>query len=140
MDFEKILNRWENNSKEENMSMERWLDKYPPDAKKAVTPISSTGKGAVRKALLCMKPQAELDLHGLNTEEAIRRTNDFLITSKKRGLKKVIIIHGKGNHSKEGAVLKKAIRLFIEKSSITGEFASPGRDMGGSGATWVILR
>ncbi|MEW5817091.1 MAG: Smr/MutS family protein [Spirochaetota bacterium] len=94
-----------------------------------------------RRFLRKMKPQAELDLHGLTVKAALERTDVFLKESKRLGLKKVLIIHGKGNHSDYGeSVLKKAVHAFIQKSSLTGETGVPGKEMGGNGALWLLLR
>ena len=59
---------------------------------------------------------------------------------RRRGMRKGLVIHGKGNHSAEGSVLAPLVRDFLEMSSEIGEFGRAARKDGGSGATWFILR
>ena len=52
-----------------------------------------------REYVLNMKPEAYLDLHGLHQDEARERLDGFITDCKRRGLRKVMIIHGKGIHT-----------------------------------------
>jgi DNA-nicking Smr family endonuclease len=92
------------------------------------------------EALRRMRPQASLDLHGLTREEALRRLALFLEQALRGGLAKVLIIHGKGAHSKGEAVLERAVASFLEGHPAAGMRGHPGREQGGRGATWVALR
>ena len=87
-----------------------------------------------------MKPQAELDLHGLPVDEAEVSLEQFIRKSFEEGLVKVQIIHGKGNHSAEKPILPRLVRNYIEKSPLCGEFGYALGNEGGSGAVWVLLR
>ncbi len=51
-------------------------------------------------------PQESLDLHGLNSDEAEQRVENFLLTAWKKGLRTVRIITGKGIHSEGDPVLR----------------------------------
>lgn len=93
-----------------------------------------------RVALRKMAPQDTLDLHGKKTDEAKKMLHSFLASARKRELKKVLIIHGKGNHSTGEPVLKNMVVEYLRKCTFTGETGTPGRELGGSGATWVILK
>ena len=57
-----------------------------------------------------------------------------------RGLSKVLLIHGKGNHSPGQPVLERVVRNFLEKCPHTGAFGKADRKRGGQGATWVRIR
>ena len=62
-----------------------------------------------------MKVDARIDLHGLTREEAWTRLEQFVSESEKRGLKKIMIVHGKGIHTKgTSPVLGETVRKFIE--------------------------
>ena len=87
-----------------------------------------------------MEPQAVLDLHGFTSDDAVGEINRFLEQSFRTGLQKVLIIHGKGNHSENGAVLAKVAAECVSKHPLAGENAlSAGKD-GGRGSRWVVLR
>lgn len=81
-----------------------------------------------------------LDLHGLTASEAENQLKSFFAKAKNAGWRKVIIIHGKGIHSKEEPVLKKVVMDFIESSPIAGSHGVPGASEGGSGAVWVAIK
>jgi DNA-nicking Smr family endonuclease len=129
VDYEKIL--------------ENWIDKHGVHDKDSAASGPPAGKQEQiqeRTYLRRMKPQAELDLHGLTKTEALERLGEFLTTSRRQGLKKVLIVHGKGHHSPAGPVLQRAVREWCERSPLTGETGPADRDSGGKGALWVILR
>jgi DNA-nicking Smr family endonuclease len=87
-----------------------------------------------------LEPQAELDLHGLSGAEAEEALERFLRDARARGLKKVLIIHGKGHHSPRGPVLPRTVRAYLEKCPFAGAFGSAEPRLGGRGATWVVLK
>ena len=81
-----------------------------------------------------------LDLHGLTAAEAEERLNAFFTKARRAGWRKVIVIHGKGIHSKEEPVLKKVVMDFITRSPMAGAHGIPGAAEGGSGAVWVAVK
>ncbi|MBO7430307.1 MAG: Smr/MutS family protein [Spirochaetia bacterium] len=81
-----------------------------------------------------------LDLHGLTAAEAESKLGSFFAKARKAGWKKVLIIHGKGIHSKEEPVLKNVVMEFIKSSPIAGSHGIPGAAEGGSGAVWVAIK
>lgn len=88
-----------------------------------------------------MPPQDTIDLHGFTQEEARKTLNDFVANARRRGLRKILIIHGKGIHSGAGdGVLSGLVRKFIESDSRLGQFGCADKTMGESGATWVVVR
>lgn len=127
----------------ESDKMSEYLDDYLPDDTVARMK-GDTGSGRStreeRAVLLKMKPQAQIDLHGLIVKKALKKLENFIRDCRKKGLKKILIIHGKGNHTKGEPVLGREVRLFLQKCAYTGEFQAASREMGGKGALWVILR
>jgi DNA-nicking Smr family endonuclease len=151
MDFDKILDQWETLKKQKSKGtsprdtsrqMEEWLAYHPIENKDKLGNVTPAKHAAAlrRKKLLEMEPESELDLHGLSVQEALRQLEVFMQECKTRGLKKVLIIHGKGNHSQRAPVLKKKVREFLETCPYAGECGTPDRYSGGSGALWVILK
>jgi len=127
-----------------SQTLERWLEVHEPvdkdktnedlEADKRLDSISAYSRF---KRIL---PQDELDLHGLYAEEARQRIQAFIADSASRGLEKVSIIHGKGNHSHEEQVLINIVREELEKNPQAGEFDFADSRHGGKGATWVRIR
>lgn len=120
-----------------------WLDDYPPDEESAYKDEFSRQahhRGSGGRKVSRMAPQAQIDLHGMTVEEALPAVERFLAESKSQGLKKVLIIHGKGCHSEGEPVLKKEVRLFLERSPLAGAMGTPKAAQGGSGAVWVVLK
>lgn len=82
----------------------------------------------------------ELDLHGLNQVQAKQAVSAFLHDAIRHDFSCVRIIHGKGNRSEQGPVLKRAIGGWLVKRKDVLAFASaPGHD-GGTGAIYVLLK
>ncbi|MDR0540469.1 MAG: Smr/MutS family protein [Spirochaetaceae bacterium] len=92
------------------------------------------------KRLKDMRPQDSIDLHLFTREEAWRALEGFFASARRRGLEKVLIIHGKGLHSGGGGVLRDMCAQFLEQCECAGKRGYAGKEMGGSGATWVILK
>jgi DNA-nicking Smr family endonuclease len=125
-------------------TLERWLEihepvdkdktKEDPEADDRLDSISAYSR------FKRMLPQDELDLHGLYAEEARQMIQTFIANSAARGLEKVSIIHGKGNHSQEEQVLIHIVREELEKNPQAGEFDFADSRHGGKGATWVRIR
>ena len=97
-------------------------------------------KAGKRRRLLRKKPDAVIDLHGLTRDEAWNALDDFFSRSRSLGYEKVLVIHGKGNHSESDAVLKEVSRKFIEHCPFAGASGRNSSSAGGSGATWVLLK
>ncbi len=88
-----------------------------------------------------LKPQAELDLHGMTADEAMSKVRFFLQNSSCRGLQTLLIITGKGLHSSDGPVLRLAVeKLLAQMHELVIEWGGAPRRYGGSGALVVFLR
>ena len=160
MDFGDILNQWEHGKRNPKKPPEGKEGRHPEEDetfKKKVHPMEAWLRinkvidkdalppgepeqdyAAERRRLRLKKPDDSIDIHGLTREQAWDAMEQFFDNSYRRGREKVLIIHGKGNHSPDKAVLKHCVRDFIEKCAVAGE--SGQDDIGGSGATWVLLK
>ena len=123
--------------------MELWLRRYGTiDKDKIAEEQNERSKYYDRNYLLSMAPEARLDLHGLHQDEAHQSLDRFITDCKARGLRKVLIIHGKGIHtSGSDPVLGELVRRFIEHDKRCGASGHPKtKAEGGTGATWVLLK
>lgn len=130
------------NSRKVNM-MEMWLRRYGTvDKDKIAEEQEERSQLYDRNYLINMRPEARLDLHGLHQDEAEQTLERFITDCKLRGLRKVLIIHGKGIHSHgSDPVLGELVRRFIEHDKRCGASGHPKtKAEGGSGATWVLLK
>jgi DNA-nicking Smr family endonuclease len=123
-------------------ALEDWLSTNGVHDKddEAGAALDSAERGRESRRLASLKPQAVLDLHGMTGEEAESAIADFVYSSSRSGLEKVLVIHGKGLHSTGAPVLKKAARRAIEAHPLAGRFGEAERADGGSGALWVVIR
>lgn len=147
MDFGNILDQWDKQKKSKNRKKQNdfneILDEYLPDdeiiqQKKLDenTPQDFLTISEINK----MKIEQSCDLHGLTLAEATQKTNQFIYKCHKLGCKKILLIHGKGNHSVADPVLQKNIRQFIQQHELAGRWGIADKKNGGNGATWVLLR
>lgn len=85
--------------------------------------------------------QDTVDLHGLKLEEAKNRLVQFVQSSRRKGYRKVLVIHGKGLHSPGGEpVLKPGLQEYFKKIHGVEAFGAASKDQGGQGASWLWLR
>ena len=81
-------------------------------------------------------PEAEIDLHGLTRDQAVRRVEMLLDSWERRGGAPVLrIVTGRGNRSEGGAVLLHAVGDQL-RSELGGRLADMTRDAGGGG--WLV--
>jgi len=126
MNFGDILDKWEINN-----------EVYDKDAESTGKQISAQDK---RRRLKNKRPEAELDIHGQTRDEAERSLEKFFAESREKGFEKILIIHGKGNHSEGEPVLKRLVMDFLERCPFAGESGKGKSSAGGEGATWVLLK
>jgi DNA-nicking Smr family endonuclease len=84
--------------------------------------------------------EASIDLHGKTQEETLVALDRFVGECRGRGLRKILVVHGKGIHSDDEAVLQKAVQTYIEGNPHLGTWGHPSAKDGGSGATWVVIK
>ncbi|MEJ5183809.1 MAG: Smr/MutS family protein [Rectinemataceae bacterium] len=99
-----------------------------------------SGRGQSYARFKSLEPQAILDLHGMGAQDARMAVRAFLARSAAAGLEKVLIIHGKGNHSQQEAKLVGVVREELEHSVHAGAFGFADSRHGGRGATWARVR
>ena len=76
----------------------------------------------------------ELDLRGMQAEDASIRADEFLDRAMRDGLRSVRIVHGKGT-----GVLRRVVRELLERHPLVKSFSTETPLNGGSGATSVEL-
>ncbi len=88
--------------------------------------------------------QSHLDLHGRTRVEARQEVEQFVIASRQRGLRCVLIVHGRGLNSKDQIpVLKEALKVWLARGRIARSvlaFCTARPSDGGAGAVYVLLR
>ncbi|NJC88963.1 MAG: Smr/MutS family protein [Desulfuromonas sp.] len=88
-----------------------------------------------------LRPSGELDLHGLTRDEALARTRAFLAQAVRQRWPVVVIVTGKGLHSPEGPVLRRAVEQLLGQSGdLVLEWGEAPRRFGGAGALLVFVR
>ncbi|MFW5995106.1 MAG: Smr/MutS family protein [Spirochaetia bacterium] len=152
-DFGDILEQWERRMqrKRENdanavqegtdaESLAAIIEQYPPETTDVEESDHDETEAGERLSPKRLPPEDSLDLHGMSGEQARRTLRRFLTESRARGLRKVLIVHGKGNHNQTPPVLKRIVAEELEASPIAGQTGVPSRELGGSGAVWVAIR
>ena len=85
--------------------------------------------------------QANLDLHGMISDEARAMVASFLSECKKRGIRCVRIVHGKGLGSRnKEPILKHKVRHWLMQKDEVIAYAQARANDGGSGAVIVLLK
>jgi DNA-nicking Smr family endonuclease len=85
--------------------------------------------------------QAKIDLHGLISDEARLYVSTFISDCKKRGIRCVRIVHGKGLGSRNREpVLKHKLRSWLMQKDEVIAYAEAKKQDGGSGAVIVLLK
>jgi DNA-nicking Smr family endonuclease len=88
--------------------------------------------------------QGHVDLHGMTRAEAKAAVDDFLRRSRAAGKRCVLVVHGRGLHSKDQLpVLKDALRTWLGSGRFSRHvlaFATARPSDGGAGAVYVLLR
>lgn len=101
------------------------------------------GKEKVNKYDNLSKPQAELDFHnrGALTQGQMKEILDeFIEDCRERGLYKVLIITGKGLHSKKGMpIIKPFVKKYLQDKHFVARVYEGRFDRGGSGTLEVVF-
>ncbi len=108
--------------------------------------LSYTADGMQKNILKKMRRghfglDAELDLHGLTSQQAKRELIKFLHFCEQDGCRCVRIIHGKGYRSTNNLpILKNDVNLWLRQHQEVQAFCSAAQKEGGAGAVLVLLR
>ncbi|MCG8479544.1 MAG: Smr/MutS family protein, partial [Spirochaetales bacterium] len=119
--------------------MEEFLDRYPPPDDFDKDDGSSHGRQK-RISPKKMRIEATIDLHGMTLEEARNALDIFVKQALQNDIRKVLIVHGKGNHPTSEGVIKEMVLHYLERNPSIGATGTPGVRDGGSGATWALIR
>ena len=133
MDFGQILSQFE------NMQKKNGVKNTIVDKDSGFEKEEEKRKSQSSVYIKNLSIDASLDLHGLTQDEAWNSMQIFTENCIRKGYKKILFIHGKGNHSQD-PVLGNLVRLFIEQNPKLGKSAHPDAKLGGSGATWVMIK
>lgn len=90
-----------------------------------------------------IRPERSIDLHGLRAQPARRRLHAELASAFEEGARCVLVVHGRGLHSKQAAVLRDALPGWLADPALEGRvlaFAPARPADGGAGASYVLLR
>ena len=127
--------------RDEKTTLQESLAPFSPDeAMETGEELLFVRPGVSRQTLRKMRKghwvvEAQVDLHGLDRHQAHAETEEFLKKAKKRGLRCVRIVHGKGL-----GVLKSALRRWLPMKDEVLAFTQAPATQGGSGALLVLLR
>ncbi len=84
---------------------------------------------------------AEIDLHGLNSDEAKRQLLNFLHHCVEDGYRCVHIVHGKGHRSPDNyPIIKNNLNVWLRQHKDVQAFCSATPKNGGTGAVVVLLQ
>ena len=88
--------------------------------------------------------QAHIDLHGMTQDAARQALPEFIMESVRKGLRAVLVVHGRGLGSPGGRpILKHAATQWLSRGSLSGyvlAFTTARAPDGGAGAMYVLLR
>jgi DNA-nicking Smr family endonuclease len=88
--------------------------------------------------------QGHVDLHGMLKDEAKTELESFLSKSRLQGKRCVLVVHGRGLHSKDQVpVLKEALKRWMHTARFARHvlaFSSSRLHDGGTGAIYVLLK
>lgn len=82
----------------------------------------------------------KLDLHGLTIDTARTELCNFLNLAKHRGIRCVLIIHGKGRQAHNPPLLKNHVNNWLKQLPDTLAFHSALPKHGGAGAVYVYIK
>jgi DNA-nicking Smr family endonuclease len=101
--------------------------------------VSATVFRQLRRGRYAIK--AEIDLHGLTSDQARQELRTFLAESVEARIQCVRVVHGKGRRSgPRGPVLKARVDRWLRQwDDVLAFVSAPARD-GGTGAVYVLLR
>lgn len=108
--------------------------------------LSFLGDGLQHNVLKKMRKgqfglDAEIDLHGLTSNDAKRQLLHFLHACVEDGCRCVHIIHGKGYRSPDNQpILKNHLNLWLRQHKDVQAFCSAPVKAGGTGAVFVLLQ
>lgn len=131
---------------EQDVMNELLAGNFDPDALSSGEELRYVRAGLQRSILRRLRRghyslAAELDLHGMTAQIARQALKQFLLECRRRDLRCVRIIHGKGRRSSnEGPVLKPRVDHWLRQRDDVLAFCSAQPADGGTGAVYVLLK
>ena len=115
------------------------------DITPAAGPVKYARSGLQKKTMDRLRqgqPQfeARLDLHGCSRVEAHEELEQFFLTSIQSDYRCVLVIHGKGYHSSDTAVLKTFTMDWLKEIDAVQAFCTAKQADGGTGAVYALLK
>ncbi len=112
-------------------------DLYTPGAANIVQKIEQLPLSLLREC----SPQRSCDLHGKRPgrDDIAGLVNEYLDECVFKGLKKVEIVVGKGNHSEGEPIVPGIVESALKNSPVVSEYSAAPAAKGGSGSFWIIL-
>jgi len=116
-------------------SLLSWLDDHGVEDKDGLGPDLADRQEREKEArrIRDLRPQARLDLHGYSAADAEKALNAFLEGAARAGLEKVLVVTGKGVHSKGEPVLGKTARMYTRRAPSRAASAWPIPRTGAAG-------
>jgi DNA-nicking Smr family endonuclease len=117
-----------------------WLNRYgiPDEARRDEDAPRRTP--LPKRELSRLPIDGTLDLHGMTVSDAMVNLELFFARAETSGWRKVLIVHGKGIHSKDGPILMDTVKRWLERRPSAGRSGPADAELGGGGATWVLLK
>ena len=91
-----------------------------------------------------LSPEAHLDLHGLNVQQAFETLRGFVRGSWYRGLRVILLVPGRGRNSPDGiGILRSKVQSWLTQEPfkrVVLAFCTAQPHDGGPGSVYVLLR
>ena len=78
-------------------------------------------------------------MHGHTADQARAALDTFILECREANLRCVRVIHGKGNRSQSGPVIKPLVATWLERRKDVLAFCTAPANDGGSGALYLLL-
>jgi DNA-nicking Smr family endonuclease len=121
-----------------------WLAQYEPNSQdiKEKNPVHTNQSRKTEHVDYSFTIDACLDLHGLSRIEANHTLRNFLRHCRKQGLRRLLIIYGKGSHSENGAILAHEVQTLLQDHPWVAQTSYSKKNKTGkknTGSCWVLL-
>ena len=98
-------------------------------------PVTNQNRGSLGLLQKISTATRSLDIRGMAVDEAEIVCGKFIDDAQLSGLKKILIIHGKGT-----GALRRGVHDFLRTNNSVADFQFADQDEGGTGATLVTIR
>ncbi|MFP4151221.1 MAG: Smr/MutS family protein [Alkalispirochaeta sp.] len=119
--------------------MDDYLERYPPPREAGLDRDDEPGRDC-RGRSKTAPVERRIDLHGATVDDGRRRLDRFVRDAARRGVRKILVIHGTGDTPGELSPLRRMVRQYLEQNPLVGRYGTPDTANGGRGATWAVLR